>query len=437
MPLERTPLDQLATVFEVAGTGLADVNGWLEYPISELMERREFVSLIQAVPGLKPCFVGLLELATRNGALDDFWRVIQHTLRALVYHATQSGPVPYETAVASGRGIYAMALHRSNTEFGEALEFYLSAQRQVTELQPGLLPYLLLWHDGFGLKGIGSRANHEARVANFLEAWEIPSLVIPSGAAQLTRSLAPLISLAIKYPLLQAIGFIPTTGTLFFHTWKFWRESRYSHPYLLTDDGLKEFLALQLAFSVLDVSAIREPGSLRNPRQVLAWVDLQYKIIQRINELHAMSRRYSAEKILRHDLTTAGFEDETPQVLASLFGQDTGAVLDLHEAARKWLPRIVDYSYFIGIFRLLRNTGNTKYGISLLEKICQRIEKLTFTGWVSLRLDRDYVKLGEESSDHIILELLTRDEALDAVVRSMSIRFTSEYEVDLHCSFSV
>lgn len=443
---ETRPLEQLARIFQLAGEQLADIRGWLGYPPQELMARSGFGLLISHVPGLESSFIGMEKLAVQIQQDRAFWRVIQHTLRTLVYHATQSISTTYEAACQDARGIYAMTLAQDEDAFNQAFEIYRLAHQRITDTQPGLLPYLLLWHDGFGLKGIGSRANHHQRIVYFLDAWNIVSLVSTSRDDPFLRPLPALVSLAIKYPVLEDIGYMPYTGKFYYYTWELWLEARHAHPYILTESGLPQFMDLQMAFSVLDVCAIREPGSLRHPQQVFDWFELQSRFQERFAELNNLQQILSLSEIVRHDLKRLENLDETFQILVNFVGHDTDLAASMEdvfndlsgdqiELLQKFLPRIVDYSYFLGIFRLLTETEHTSQIVKMLLEVCKYVQQLGFEGWVSLNLDGDYIKPDTPTRNHPLLTLLTDDKRLESFAQSPDLVRSEEYLVTLSYSF--
>lgn len=440
-------LEQLASIFQIAGEQLADIRNWLEYPSKELKARPGFVLLLREIPGLEASFLGMQKLAFQRQRHQAFWRVIQHTLRTLIYHATQSAYTTYESASLDPRGIYAMTLAQKQPAFDTAFEIYRSAHQRITDIQPGLLPYLLLWHDGFGLKGIGNRANHHERVVRFLNAWEIVHLVSVSQEHPLIMRLPEILNLAIKYPLLEDISYMPSTGKFYYYTWRFWREVRQIHPYLLTPDGLSQYLDLQMAFSVLDVSAIREPGSLRDPQQVLDWFELLSHLCGRFSELNDLYQTLSMSEIIQYDLKRLENLGEGGQILLNFIRHDSNLVEEMKnifstlpesqlELLQRFLPRIIDYSYFLGVFRLLIETKRLSEIVKMFLEICKYVQQLKFEGWISINLDNDYIKPETSTKGHPLTALLTDDKQLRLFIQSPDLVYSEEYLLTLFYSFN-
>ncbi len=435
-------LAALVPVLQAAGEALADIRNWLDYPPDQLRVQPGFTTLLDHVPGLNATFLGLEHLAAHTGQTDAFWRVIQHTLRTVVYWATQSVPTSYHTAQHTARGIYAMTFAQDELAFGQALDHYLQAHQLLKTEHPGLLPYLMIWHDGFGLKAIGNRADHQQRIAQFLRAWEIIDLVTPAPADPFGPQFPTLIGLAIQHPLLEDISYLPFTGKFLYFTWRFWVEARRRLPDILISEGLSHYLTLQLAFSVLDVSAIREPGRLRNPQLVLDWAALIPSIQERLFTLNTASA--SADVIAQRDLEHLATRDETRQILANLTAttEQLDSVWDALSPAqlatlRRTLPRIIDYSYFTGVFHLLLATEHYAHFTTLLVNICDYVQSTKYAGWINLYLDKDYVSLGTNSADHPLLERLTNAAYLAQFVANPRHIRRDDYSLVLDYAFNV
>ena len=201
-----------------------------------------------------------------------------------------------------------------------------------------------------------------------------------------------------------------------------------------------------MAFSILDVSAIREPGPLRHPQQVLDWLELQTCLQKRFVELNHLSQRLSLPEILQHDLEQLGTLDETCQILINFVQQDSNLAADMEsmfnnlpedqiELLQKFLPRLIDYSYFPGIFRLLTETDHMPQIVKMLLNVCKYVQQQDFEGWISLNLDDDYIKPNTPTRNHPLLPLLTDDEQLEFFFQSQHLIHSEEHLLTLFYSF--